>query len=187
MASKKFSIFAITAALLCISVWLHAGMEQVTDQTRTIANRPGVSLKTRLLPNDRIVLVTREVHGIRSVEEPTLPQEVTYAAGMSEAVILADMSEEPSVLTEDESWIHTPLTFRTVEVVVPKDRRFRKRQRLYGTAVGSSLLMVSPFAPGCFGRVRHRANGICCFSELIRKTVGITSRECRSRLKTIAR
>jgi hypothetical protein len=150
---KNQLVTAIACVWLVASVQGIGSREQAADGTRTIEHRPSVSLRSRILPGDRLVLVTRSVHGIVAVEPPTVAQEARYAAGVSDVVLVADVTAGETVFIEDESWLGTRLKFETIDVVLSDGRTPRGGELVWngggelvidGVAVRAGLRWATP-------------------------------------------
>ena len=113
---------AMASLIIGVSEPRHA-QGDTSGPTRTIAYLPGVALKTHLIPGDKTVVVTRTVNGIRPTSDPTIAQELIYAKGMSDSVVIAELVDDDSVLIEDDSWIGSRLRFRTVQAILPANSK----------------------------------------------------------------
>lgn len=149
MSTASFSVVVACWTFGAISVGAHF-LPQAGPRERVIAEQPGVSVRSRLLPDDETVVIRRtgDIDFVVPDRPPTVSQAIRYAAHINDAILVVTVRRQTGELSEDESWVNSSLE-GTIREVFKGPKNLSPGQQVTVTYVGGGETVV--------GRVRVKA------------------------------
>lgn len=130
--------FLVSAALTCSPIFA----QRRPPHVRTISHGLGISITDRLLPDDEIVVITREFDTVQFFPEPTAGQVIEDVVGMADIVAIVDTREVRGILVEDGTWIDTRVVGTVRDILsFSKNTRIGRGQQLELQATGGEMMI----------------------------------------------
>lgn len=123
---------------------------QPKPKVRTIPAYAGVPIVDRLLPDDELVVITRDYDLVHAEPEPTVEQWIDEAIRTADTVAVVELREVGGILVDNGTWIHTKLSGIARDVLkTSADRRISAEDTIELELVGGEMT---------FGKVRVQTN-----------------------------
>jgi len=110
-----------------------AGADQGATRVRTIPYQRGISIASRLLEGDQVVLVQREesTEGLIFESEPAVAWYAAYSVGSSHAAVVLNVQGIHGTLADDGSWIYTEVLGTPSRVIFSSIPGVKKAQPMH--------------------------------------------------------